>query len=52
MRLISMQEDMYTYHYFKNRTISRKDHTANYLLSTILLCCTAFFASTLFVLLK
>lgn len=52
MRLISMQEDMYTYHYFKNRVITKRNHTANYLLSTILLCTSVFFASTLFVMLK
>jgi hypothetical protein len=52
MRLLSMQEDMYTYHYFKNRSIIKRNHTANYLLSTILLCSTAFFASTLLIMLK
>ncbi len=52
MRSLAMQEDMYTYHYFKNRSIIKKDHTANYLLSTILLCSTAFLATTLFVLSK
>jgi hypothetical protein len=52
MRLVSMQEDMYTYHYFRNRAIIKRTHTADYLLSTILLCSTAFFASTLFIMLK
>lgn len=52
MREISMQEDMYTYHYFKNRVLTKRTQTANYLLSTILLFSTVFFASTLFILFK
>lgn len=52
MRELSMKEDMYTYHYFKNRVLDKKVHTQSYLMSTILFLSTIYLASTLFILFK
>lgn len=42
-----MKEDMYTYHYYKNRSIVKNDRTSDYIMQVILLCAAALAAMLL-----
>lgn len=47
-----MKENMYTYHYFQNRTVQRPSRTASYVFSLVLLSSTVYIAATLTYLIK
>ncbi|WP_170233307.1 hypothetical protein [Sporomusa termitida] len=47
-----MKEDMYTYHYFQNRTIMRPSRSATYVFNVALFSSTAYIAATLLYLIR
>ena len=52
MREIPMREDMYTYHYFKNRCLVKSVHRETVLLSSVVLFGIVYFISTLLICFK
>lgn len=47
-----MKEDMYTYHYFKNRTIIKPERTGSYIFDTVVLASVVFMCTAVIYLVK